>query len=100
MSEQARAASATADDLESMHEAEGSQIEGKRQISAAELRGITEALIFVAEEPLSAKAIADLFDLNPDDVVKSISDLVSLYEKRGGELAIAAITLGSCSCAR
>ena len=50
-------------------------IEGHREISSAELKSISEALIFVADEPLSAKTIADVIDVDRDEVEKAIADV-------------------------
>jgi len=93
MSEQARAAKAAADDLETEVN-EAPEIEGRREISAIELKGIVEALIFVAEEPLSAKTIADVLELDLGSVEAAIADLVSAYEKRDGGLQLREIAGG------
>ena len=58
MSKQVKAATATDDDIEAVESAE-SEIEGAREIGDAELRSVTEALIFVADEPITAKMIAE-----------------------------------------
>src|SRR2546425_6163720 len=93
MSEQAKAAKAAADDVETQGN-ESSEIEGRREISAIELKGIVEALIFVAEEPLSAKTIADVLKLDLGSVEAAIADLVSAYEKRDGGLQLREIAGG------
>ena len=93
MSEQAKAAKAASHDLE-MEVNEPSEIEGHREISAAELKSIAEALIFVAEEPLSAKTIADVLKLEVNSVEAAITDLVSEYEKRNGGLQLREIAGG------
>jgi segregation and condensation protein B len=91
MTEKAKAAAAEEVEIEVSDEPE---IEGRREISAAELKGIAEALIFVAEEPLSAKSIADLLDVAVDEVDKAIGNLVSEIDKHGGGLQLREIAGG------
>src|ERR1043165_8090036 len=67
-------------------EAEEAPIEGRREISQTELRSITEALIFVAEEPISAKFITQMIEVEREDVERAIEDLTQEYEARGGGL--------------
>ena len=93
MSEQARAAMADSREVETEVN-EPSEIEGRREISAAELKSIAEALIFVAEEPLSAKSIADVLNLDANSVAAAIADLASEYEKRNGGLQLREIAGG------
>ena len=93
MSERARAAMADSHEIEAEVN-EPSEIEGQREISAAELKSIAEALIFVAEEPLSAKSIADVLNLDADSVAAAIADLASEYEKRNGGLQLREIAGG------
>ena len=93
MSEQARAAMADSHEVETEVN-EPSEIEGRREISAAELKSIAEALIFVAEEPLSAKSIADVLNLDANSVAAAIADLASEYEKRNGGLQLREIAGG------
>jgi len=93
MSERARAAMADSHEMEAEVN-EPSEIEGQREISAAELKSIAEALIFVAEEPLSAKSIADVLNLDADSVAAAIADLASEYEKRNGGLQLREIAGG------
>jgi segregation and condensation protein B len=82
MTEQARAAKAAVDvEIEAN---DLSEIEGQRTISPAELKGIAEALIFVAEEPLSAKLIADVLAVGVESIDSAIGELVSEYDQRGG----------------
>ena len=51
-----------------------SEIVGTREIGDAELKSIAEALIFVADEPLSAKTIADVLKVDLAAVEKAISE--------------------------
>ncbi len=71
-----------------------SQVEGTREISAAELKSIAEALIFVAEEPISAKTIGEVIEVERDDVDKAIARLVEEYESRQGALQLREIAGG------
>ena len=75
-------------------EADEEPIEGRREIGEAELRSIAEALIFVAEEPISAKFIADVVDVDREAVDKAIADLVQDYESRNGGLQLREIAAG------
>jgi hypothetical protein len=47
---------------------EAGDIEGTREISATELTAITEALIFVADEPLDSKTIAKVLHVEQSSV--------------------------------
>lgn len=69
-------------------------IEGHREIGDAELRSITEALIFVAEEPISPKLIADIIDVDREAVEQAIQTLVEEYETRAGALQLREIAGG------
>lgn len=71
-----------------------SPIEGHREISDAELTSIAEALIFVAEEPISPKTIADLLDVPRENVEGAIASLAADYESRGGALQLREIAGG------
>lgn len=70
------------------------QIEGHREISGAELKSIAEVLIFVADEPLSAKTIADVLKIERDVVETAIGDLVKEYDKRNGGIQLREIAGG------
>jgi segregation and condensation protein B len=73
---------------------EEAAIQGERQIGDTELRAIVEALIFVADEPISAKAIADVVDLDREVVAAAIQDLMKDYESRPGGLQLREIAGG------
>src|ERR1051325_3587971 len=73
---------------------EESPIEGQREIGAAELKSIAEALIFVADEPISAKTIADIIDAERETVEKAIAELAEEYEGRKGALQLREIAGG------
>src|SRR2546423_2675171 len=86
MSEQANAAK--------MSEEQAQEIEGHREISPAEVRAIAEALIFVADEPVSVRTIADVLDIEQAAVEDAIKSLVEQYDKRAGALQLREIAAG------
>jgi segregation and condensation protein B len=94
MSESARVAKTANDDSELADILEASEIEGHHEISANELKAIAEALIFVAEEPLSAKTIADVLEVDQDAVENAIKSLVDEYGGRTGGLQLREIAGG------
>src|SRR5437899_9987043 len=73
---------------------EDSAIEGRREISTAELKSITEALIFVADEPINAKTITDVIDVDREAVEKAIAGLVEEYDARASGLQLREIAGG------
>src|SRR2546422_915100 len=93
MSNQAKAATAVDEEVEIIDSSE-SEIQGRREISDAELRSITEALIFVADEPISAKLIADVTKVDRELVEKAISALVTEYDEGNGGLQLREIAGG------
>jgi segregation and condensation protein B len=93
MSKKAKAA--TADDVEvELVEPDDSDVIGERDISDAELKSITEALIFVADEPINAKVISDVVKVDRDRVEKGIARLVKDYEGGKGGLQLREIAGG------
>jgi len=70
------------------------EIEGEREIGRAELKGIAEALIFVADEPISAKSIADVLKVEREAVETAIAELAKEYERRNGGLQMREIAGG------
>jgi segregation and condensation protein B len=93
MSKQAKAATATDDEVEVVEPFE-SEIEGRREISDAELRSVTEALIFVADEPITAKTIADVVKVDREAVEKVIAALIAEYDEGNGGLQLREIAGG------
>jgi segregation and condensation protein B len=75
-------------------DSEESPIEGSRQINEAELKSIAEVLIFVAEEPITAKTIADVIDVERESVERAIATLVDEYAARNGGLQLREIAGG------
>jgi len=75
-------------------EQEDSAIEGRREISSAELKSITEALIFVADEHINVKTIADVIDVDREAVEKALAGLVEEYDARASGLQLREIAGG------
>src|SRR5438045_107007 len=92
MSNKAKAAKADSDQIEV--ESDESEIIGERKIDDAELKSITEALIFVADEPIHAKMIADVVKVDREAVEKAIATLVGEYESGKGGLQLREIAGG------
>jgi segregation and condensation protein B len=92
MSEQAKAAKEAEADLAEMVESD--EIEGTREISSSELKAITEALIFVADDPLDSKTIARVLRVDQSAVDEAIRSLVEEYSGRSGGLQLREIAGG------
>jgi segregation and condensation protein B len=92
MTEPAKAAKLSEDEV--TEATDTSEIVGTREISDAELKSIAEALIFVADEPLNAKTIADVLKVDLDSVEKAISELVGECDARNGGLQLREIAGG------
>src|SRR3989442_872546 len=71
-----------------------SDIEGQREISSGELKSITEALIFVADEPINTKTIADVIDADRAAVEKAVAELAEEYDARASGLQLREIAGG------
>src|SRR6185295_16344298 len=56
--------------------------------NAAERRGVIEALIFVSEEPLSAKVIADVLREERAAVEEALAELAKEFNGRNGGLQL------------
>src|SRR5712671_6138818 len=94
MSKAAKATNVEADTEVELSSASQDEIEGQREIGDAELKAIAEAIIFVAEEPVSAKTIADLVSIDREAVDKVLSDLVTEYDARNSGLQLREIAAG------
>ena len=94
MSRQAKAAAVDEIEAEPIESSDVSEIEGTREIGATELRGIAEALIFVADEPISAKTIAEVVKTDREAVEAAIAELVRDYDARNGALQLREIAAG------
>lgn len=68
--------------------------EAPRVRSMTELIAIIEALIFVAEEPLSVKALADLLREEPGWIQASVEELAREFNERGGGLHLREVAGG------
>jgi segregation and condensation protein B len=85
---------AKAAETEETFEPDDGAVEGQREISASELKSMAEALIFVAEEPISAKSIADVLKIERSALENAINDLAKEYEERNGGLQLREIAGG------
>jgi segregation and condensation protein B len=95
MSKAAKATNAEANpDEQAQSASDSGEIEGHRDISSAELKAIAEAMIFVADEPLSAKTIADVIKVDREAIDKVIVDLVAEYDARNSGLQLREIAAG------
>ncbi len=92
MTEHAKAAKLSEDEV--TEATDTSEIEGTREIGDVELKSIAEALIFVADEPLSAKTIADVLKVDLAAVEKAIRELVAECDARNGGLQLREIAGG------
>jgi segregation and condensation protein B len=70
------------------------EVQGTREISATELKGITESLIFVADEPIDSKTIAKVLRVEAPAVDEAIQSLVEDYGERSGGLQLREIAGG------
>jgi segregation and condensation protein B len=70
------------------------EVEGTREISATELKGITESLIFVADEPIDSKTIAKVLRVEQVAIDEVIQSLVEDYGERSGGLQLREIAGG------
>src|SRR5690242_17620523 len=70
------------------------EVEGTREISAIELKGITESLIFVADEPIDSKSIAKVLRIDQSAVDEAIQSLLEDYADRNGGLQLREIASG------
>ncbi|MCY7345261.1 MAG: SMC-Scp complex subunit ScpB [Pyrinomonadaceae bacterium] len=69
-------------------------IEEKQPRSIGEIVSIVEALIFVADEPITSKLLAEVLDENRETVESAIENLVREYDGRESGLQIREIAGG------
>lgn len=69
-------------------------VEQKRTRTPAELMALVEALIFVADEPVTAKLIAEVLEEDKGAVNAAVEQLVTEYAERGSGLQIREIAGG------
>ena len=62
--------------------------------SAAEVMAIAEAIIFVSDEPITAKLLGEIIGEDKETVQAAVEELQKEYEARGGGLQIRAIAGG------
>jgi segregation and condensation protein B len=94
MSTKAEAVALEDVEIEAIDPSEEIEVESPREIGAAELKSIAEALVFVADEPISAKTIADVVKTDREAVERSIAELVEEYDARNGALQLREIAGG------
>ena len=93
MSKAAKATKVEAD-LEVELPSPADEIQGHREIGDTELRAIAEAIIFVADEPVSAKTIADVIKVDREAIDKVLIELVAEYDARHSGLQLREIAAG------
>jgi segregation and condensation protein B len=95
MNDKAKAAAAAEEGITTEpSDSEDPQVEGRREITTAELKSIVETLIFVAEEPISVKTVSELLEKSIETVDKAISELVTEYDRRNSGLQLREIAGG------
>jgi segregation and condensation protein B len=94
MSKAAKATNAEAELEAEFEPVSNDEVEGQREIGSAELKAIAEALIFVADEPLSAKTIAEVIDVDRETIDEVIAELVAEYDVRNSGLQLREIAAG------
>jgi segregation and condensation protein B len=94
MSKAAKATNAEAELVAEFEPVSNDEVEGQREIGSAELKAIAEALIFVADEPLSAKTIAEVIDVDRESIDEVIAELVAEYDVRNSGLQLREIAAG------
>lgn len=67
---------------------------GRKIPSLAELMAIVEALIFVADEPLTVKAIADVLKEDRGWIAMAVEELAKEFNARGGGLQLREVAGG------
>jgi len=69
-------------------------VEQKQTRTPAELMAIVEALIYVSEEPITVKVLADVLEENKESIQAAVDELRNEYEERGGGLQLREIAGG------
>jgi segregation and condensation protein B len=82
------------DQLPLEREDDPSGLPGQITLSASELVAVSEALIFVAEEPISARVISDVLRIGQDEVQAAIEQLAEEFNARNGGLHLREIAGG------
>src|SRR6266705_3124841 len=94
MSKAAKATNVEARSEVELQSSPGDEIEGHREIGDAELKAIAEAMIFVADEPVSARTIADVIKVDREIIDRVLADLVAEYDSRNSGLQLREIAAG------
>ncbi|HQU83365.1 MAG TPA: SMC-Scp complex subunit ScpB [Pyrinomonadaceae bacterium] len=69
-------------------------VEEKKARSIAEIVSIVEALIFVADEPITVKTLADVLEEDRETIEAAVEQLKEEYEQREGGLQLREIAGG------
>ena len=77
-----------------MTEPEELEIIDKPARSAAEIMAIAEAIIFVSDEPITVKALADILDEDRETIQAAVEELKKEYQDREGGLQLREIAGG------
>src|SRR5689334_4944935 len=70
------------------------EIEEKQPRSISEIVSIIEALIFVSDEPITVKTIADVLEEDKETIEAAVEELKQEYEEREGGLQLREIAGG------
>lgn len=70
------------------------EIEEKQPRSIAEIVSIVEALIFVADEPITVKTLSDVLEEDRETIEAAVEELKSEYDEREGGLQLREIAGG------
>src|SRR5215204_373697 len=70
------------------------EIEEKQPRSMSEIVSIVEALVFVSDEPMTAKMLADVLEEDRDTIEAAVEELKAEYETREGGLQLREIAGG------
>jgi segregation and condensation protein B len=70
------------------------EIEEKQPRSMSEIVSIVEALVFVSDEPMTAKTLADVLEEDRDAIEAAVEELKAEYEAREGGLQLREIAGG------
>lgn len=73
---------------------EESEVAERQQRDVADLSRAVEALIFVADEPISTRVLAEVLEEDRNLIDSVVEELVDSYEERGGGLQIRQIAGG------
>lgn len=82
------------EDVEQISEEEVEAPEPKQSRSPAELVSAVEALIFVADEPISTKLLADVLEEPRGAITAAVEQLTADYEERGSGLQLREVAGG------